>query len=81
MEILILNLCIYLYSHLARLMCIYMKKWLNRLGLKGDFSTYSMNLMVIFYLQKLNHLPPLSKLFDNVDMQTALIIGRKYNND
>lgn len=61
----------------ARVLCIYMKRWLQLIGMKNDFNTYSINLMVIFYLQTLEHLPPIAKLFEDVNMETALVIGRK----
>lgn len=72
-----LNCCVFFYST-AQLMCIYMKKWLNRTGQKSDFTTYSMNLMVIFYLQQQNYLPPIFKFFENVNASSALTVGRMY---
>ncbi|XP_061386516.1 terminal uridylyltransferase Tailor-like [Musca vetustissima] len=61
---------------IARILCIYMKKWLHLISMRTEFNTYTLNLMVIFYLQTLKHLPPLSILFDKVDTSTALFVGR-----
>ncbi|XP_058985004.1 terminal uridylyltransferase Tailor-like [Musca domestica] len=71
------NLMEYIYGlqPTARVLCIYMKRWLQLIGMKNDFNTYSINLMVIFYLQTLEHLPPIAKLFEDVNMETALVIG------
>ncbi|XP_075146734.1 tailor [Haematobia irritans] len=66
---------IFTLQPLARIMCIYVKKWIHHTGFVNEISTYSMNLMVIFYLQILNLLPPLEKLFRNVDKETALSVG------
>ncbi|XP_061386517.1 terminal uridylyltransferase Tailor-like [Musca vetustissima] len=60
---------------IARILCIYMKKWLHLISMRTEFNTYTLNLMVIFYLQTLKHLPPLSILFDKVDTSTALFVG------
>uniref|UniRef100_A0A1I8Q2T5 Poly(A) RNA polymerase mitochondrial-like central palm domain-containing protein n=1 Tax=Stomoxys calcitrans TaxID=35570 RepID=A0A1I8Q2T5_STOCA len=59
----------------ARLMCIYIKKWKHHIGFDKEISTYSMNLMVIFYLQTLDILPPFEKLFRNVDVENSLQVG------
>ncbi|XP_073830838.1 tailor [Musca autumnalis] len=59
----------------VRVFCIYIKKWLNLIGMKNEFNTYTLILMAVFYLQTLNYLPAFSKLFDSVDTSTALMVG------
>lgn len=60
------------------MLCIFMKKWLHRTGVNSEMNTYSIILMVIFYLQTENILPSLEKLQENVNMENAFTVGRKY---
>ncbi|XP_067619976.1 terminal uridylyltransferase Tailor [Eurosta solidaginis] len=47
---------------LARRLCIFMKKWLERTKLNERITTYCMSLMVIYYLQTKNALPSIYTL-------------------
>lgn len=55
-----------------------MKKWLMHTRLCEDINTYSMNLMVLFYLQTLNLMPSIERLQKNVKEDKALKVGGKY---
>ncbi|XP_070143010.1 terminal uridylyltransferase Tailor isoform X2 [Drosophila kikkawai] len=58
------NLLKYVFESqpLAQYMCIYVKNWLERCKLTEQISTYSITLMVIFFLQLQHLLPPISGL-------------------
>ncbi|KAH8265203.1 hypothetical protein KR038_001018 [Drosophila bunnanda] len=57
----------------AQYMCIYVKNWLERCKLTEQISTYSITLMVIYFLQLQNLLPPISIL--QVDQSISQLVG------
>ncbi|KAH8278984.1 hypothetical protein KR018_012117 [Drosophila ironensis] len=58
------NLLKYLFESqpLTQYMCIYVKNWLERCKLTEQISTYSITLMVIYFLQLQGLLPPIAVL-------------------
>ncbi|XP_046805964.1 terminal uridylyltransferase Tailor [Lucilia cuprina] len=60
---------------IARLLCIFLKKWLNRTSLNKEISTYSIILMVIFYLQTEKALPSVETFQANIKQEKALTVG------
>ncbi|XP_075148766.1 terminal uridylyltransferase Tailor-like isoform X2 [Haematobia irritans] len=71
---------IFTIQPVARVMSIYMKKWKNRVGIvERMINTYSINLMIIFYLQRQFLLPPLEKFFQKVNRENDLKVGRFFN--
>ncbi|XP_053969668.1 terminal uridylyltransferase Tailor [Anastrepha ludens] len=64
---------IFLQQPIARRLCIFMKKWLERTRLNKHITTYCMSLMVIYFLQVKNVLPSIELLQKN--MLTNVLIG------
>lgn len=58
---------------LARRLCIFMKKWLERTRLNEHISTYCMSMMVIYHLQVQNYLPSIETL--QKDMLVNVLVG------
>ncbi|XP_030375881.1 terminal uridylyltransferase Tailor [Scaptodrosophila lebanonensis] len=66
------NLIKYLFETqpVAQYMCIYIKKWLERTKMTDQISTYSMTLMVIYFLQ-------LKRLLPSIELLQADIISKQ----
>ncbi|XP_036334712.1 terminal uridylyltransferase Tailor-like [Rhagoletis pomonella] len=64
---------IYQQQPIARRLCIFMKKWLERTRLNRHITTYCMSLMVIYYLQINNFLPSIETLQKN--MLANVLVG------
>uniref|UniRef100_A0A1A9ZNU8 Poly(A) RNA polymerase mitochondrial-like central palm domain-containing protein n=1 Tax=Glossina pallidipes TaxID=7398 RepID=A0A1A9ZNU8_GLOPL len=60
---------------IARYMCLFLKKWLHRTGLNEDYSTYSIVLMVIYFLQIREVVPSVEFLQKRIDFNKAISIG------
>ncbi|XP_011184128.1 terminal uridylyltransferase Tailor [Zeugodacus cucurbitae] len=58
---------------LARRLCIFMKKWLERTRLNEHITTYCMSLMVFYYLQIKNCMPSIETLQKN--MLANVLVG------
>ncbi|KAH8248402.1 hypothetical protein KR032_006778 [Drosophila birchii] len=69
------NLLKYIFESqpLAQYMCIYVKNWLERCKLTEQISTYSITLMVIYFLQLQKLLPPISGL--QVEQSISHLVG------
>lgn len=59
-------------------MCIYVKNWLERCKLTEQISTYSITLMVIYFLQLQALLPPIAMLQIEDAANQAVLVGRMY---
>ncbi|XP_017873138.1 PREDICTED: terminal uridylyltransferase Tailor [Drosophila arizonae] len=60
---------------LAQYMCIFLKTWLERCRLTEQITTYSMALMVIYYLQSRQLLPSIALLQQGESMSTKQFVG------
>ncbi|TDG47558.1 hypothetical protein AWZ03_005997 [Drosophila navojoa] len=60
---------------LAQYMCIFLKTWLERCKLTEQISTYSMALMVIYYLQIRQLLPSIALLQQGESMSAKQFVG------
>ncbi|XP_037899423.1 terminal uridylyltransferase Tailor-like isoform X1 [Glossina fuscipes] len=60
---------------IARHMCLFLKWWLRRTGLNEDYSTYSIVLMVIYFLQMREVVPSVEFLQKRIDFNKAISIG------
>ncbi|KAM7360327.1 tailor [Cochliomyia hominivorax] len=60
---------------ISRLLSIFFKKWIYLIGLGNELSTYSVILMIIFYLQNMNVLPSMKKFQENINEENAVKIG------
>ncbi|KRG01259.1 uncharacterized protein Dmoj_GI23075, isoform D [Drosophila mojavensis] len=60
---------------LAQYMCIFLKTWLERCRLTEQITTYSMALMVIYYLQIRQLLPSIALLQQGESMSTKQFVG------
>jgi len=60
-------------------MCIYVKNWLERCKLTEQISTYSITLMVIYFLQLQHLLPPIALLQIDESVNQGVLVGRKFN--
>ncbi|KAH8369319.1 hypothetical protein KR009_008349, partial [Drosophila setifemur] len=69
------NLLKYLFESqpLTQYMCIYVKNWLERCKLTEQISTYSITLMVIYFLQLQGLLPPI--MFLQLDKSFKQLVG------
>ncbi|EDV41787.1 uncharacterized protein Dana_GF17325 [Drosophila ananassae] len=69
------NLLKYLFESqpLTQYMCIYVKNWLERCKLTEQISTYSITLMVIYFLQLQRLLPPITAL--QQDQSSQQLVG------
>lgn len=55
-------------------MVIYLRGWIQNIGLKDAFRSHILILMVIFFLQLHNHLPGIDRLQENQEPT----VGRTY---
>ncbi|KMZ01942.1 terminal uridylyltransferase Tailor [Drosophila simulans] len=71
------NLLKYIFESqpLTQYMCIYVKNWLERCKLTEQISTYSITLMVIYFLQLQALLPPIAVLQIEDAANQAVLVG------
>ncbi|XP_039496026.1 terminal uridylyltransferase Tailor [Drosophila santomea] len=71
------NLLKYIFESqpLTQYMCIYVKNWLERCKLTEQISTYSITLMVIYFLQLQNLLPPIAMLQMEEPANQGVLVG------
>ncbi|KAH8344387.1 hypothetical protein KR084_010637 [Drosophila pseudotakahashii] len=71
------NLLKYIFESqpLTQYMCIYVKNWLERCKLTEQISTYSMTLMVIYFLQLQHLLPPIGVLQMEESVSQGVLVG------
>lgn len=71
------NLLKYIFESqpLTQYMCIYVKNWLERCKLTEQISTYSITLMVIYFLQLQALLPPIAMLQIEDAANQAVLVG------
>nr|XP_016939607.2 terminal uridylyltransferase Tailor [Drosophila suzukii] len=71
------NLLKYIFESqpLTQYMCIYVKNWLERCKLTEQISTYSITLMVIYFLQLQHLLPPIALLQIDESVNQGVLVG------
>ncbi|ALC46656.1 CG1091 [Drosophila busckii] len=71
------NLLKYIFETqpIAQFMCIYLKTWLERCRLAEQLTTYSIALMVIYFLQTKNLLPSVLELQEEPLMTQKVFVG------
>ncbi|XP_026839722.1 terminal uridylyltransferase Tailor isoform X2 [Drosophila erecta] len=71
------NLLKYIFESqpLTQYMCIYVKNWLERCKLTEQISTYSITLMVIYFLQVQTLLPPIAMLQIREPANPGVFVG------
>lgn len=62
---------------IVQYMCLYVKTWLERCKLSDQITTYSMALMVVYFLQQKQLLPSIELLQQDESQSTKQYVGRE----